>query len=96
MKRLNSALFLAISLTFSAVILIMTLFGAIRLAGLNSRAAETARRIDELETENGILSAKIENSLSLEEIENYAREKFGMSVPAPEQIFVIKEQGPLG
>ena len=89
MKQLNETLFTAVTLCFSALLLVMTLLTGIKLAAVNDAARleqETAR----LRTQNGILEAEYENSLSLEEIERYAEEVLGMQRCTPEQMIYIQ------
>lgn len=74
---------------FSAVLLVLSLLCAIDLAAVNDKAAELEKETGRLKTENQVLLAQIENSISLEELECIALEKLGMQRPTPEQIKFI-------
>lgn len=86
MSRASSILFCVICAAFSAAMLVMTLFGQIELARLNDAIAQAEAEAERLEEENGVLNARYENSVSLEEIEKYATERLGMKTPGAGQI----------
>ena len=90
MKQLNETLFTAVTLCFSALLLVMTLLTGIKLAAVNDTAARLEQETARLRTQNGILEAEYENSLSLEEIERYAEEVLGMQRCTPEQMIYIQ------
>ena len=90
MKTISEILFRAVCFCFSAVILILSLLTSIKLAAVNDTAAELDAAVGRLKTENEILRAEYENSLSLEEIERYASEKLGMQRQTPRQIIYIE------
>ncbi|MEA5151833.1 MAG: hypothetical protein VB039_04425 [Oscillospiraceae bacterium] len=90
MKQLNETLFTAVTLCFSALLLVMTLLTGIKLAAVNDAAARLEQETARLRTQNGILEAEYENSLSLEEIERYAEEVLGMQRCTPEQMIYIQ------
>ena len=90
MKQLNETLFTAVTLCFSALLLVMTLLTGIKLAAVNDAAARLEQETARLRTQNGILEADYENSLSLEEIERYAEEVLGMQRCTPEQMIYIQ------
>lgn len=90
MKQLNETLFTAVTLCFSALLLVMTLLTGIKLAAVNDAAARLEQETARLRTQNGILEAEYENSLSLEEIERYAEEVLGMQRCIPEQMIYIQ------
>ncbi len=90
MKQLNETLFTAVTLCFSALLLVMTLLTGIKLAAVNDAAARLEQETARLRTRNGILEAEYENSLSLEEIERYAEEVLGMQRCTPEQMIYIQ------
>ena len=89
MKRVSELLFKAVGLCFSAVMILLSLLTAVKLAAVNDRAAELDKSVQQLKTENEILRAEYENSLSLEEIERYAIEKLGLQRQSPGQVFYI-------
>jgi len=86
MSRVNSILFCVICAAFSAAMLVMTLFGQIELARASDAIAQMQEETERLEDENGVLRARYENSISLEEIERYATERLGMKTPGAGQI----------
>ncbi len=86
MNRVNSILFCVICAAFSAVMLVMTLFGQIELARASDAIAQMQAEAESLREENGVLRARYENSISLEEIEKYATERLGMKTPGAGQI----------
>lgn len=86
MKKVNSLLFTLVCAAFSAALLIMALFASMELAEVNDAATETQSEIERLKEENGVLRAELETELSLQEIDEYAREKLGMRTPNAEQI----------
>ncbi len=86
MSRINSVLFYVICAAFSAVMLVMALFGQIELARASDAIAQMQAEAESLKEENGVLRARYENSISLEEIERYATERLGMKTPGAGQI----------
>jgi hypothetical protein len=94
MNRPGENLFRAVCLGFSALLLVGSLFLGIRMAALNDAAAENRRRAETLRQENALLRARCECSLSLEEIERYAREELGMQYLSGEQM--IRAENPVG
>ncbi len=86
MSRASSILFYVICAAFSAVMLVMTLFGQIELARASDAIAQMQAETESLKDENGVLRARYENSISLEEIERYATERLGMKTPGAGQI----------
>lgn len=90
MKKTSEILFRAVGLLFSAVLIILSLLCSIRLAAVNDTAAGLERQAEQLKTQNEILRAEYENSLSLEEIERYATDVLGMQRCSPGQIFYLE------
>lgn len=95
MKRVSELMFRAVGFLFSAVIIVLALLASIKLAAVNDRAAGLEKEIDRLKTENEILRAGCESSMSLEEIENYAQNELGMVHREPGQIYHIEHPGAL-
>ena len=89
MNRLNSALFKGICLAFSVAALVLTLLGSVKLAELSTETAELEDKLWAAEEEKRLLSIKAENSVSLEELEQYATQKLGMQPPSAGQIIYI-------
>lgn len=90
MGRVNGILFRAICIGFSLVLLVSALLGAIRLAALNEELNALEKSLKALKEENRVLQAKVESSLSLEELERRAIEELGMQRLSPGQIIYIE------
>ncbi len=88
MKRIGENLFFGICFFFSAVLLVLSLFGAVRLAELSETTVAMEAEAAALRTENQIRRAEYESMLCLPEIERYATEVLGMQHCSPEQIAV--------
>ena len=95
-KRTSEILFNTIAALFSAVLLVLSLLCAVELAAVNDQAAALEKENERLKTENQILQTRLDNSLSLEELETYALEELGMQRPAPGQIRTIEITEHLG
>ena len=89
-------MFGAVAAVFSAVLLVLSLLCAVETAAVNDRAAALEKENERLKTENQILQTRLDNSLSLEELEAYALEELGMQRPAPGQIRTIELTENLG
>ena len=90
MKKVNESLFRAICLSFSAVLLVMSLLCSIRYAAARDEVRSLQREVNELEEANAILRASYESSVSLEEIERYATQVLGMQRCSAGQIIYIE------
>lgn len=90
LKKVNESLFRAVVFCFSALMVILSLLANIRLAAASDRAAGLQKELEELKTENQILRAEYENSVSLEEIERYATQVLGLRRCAPGQVQYIE------
>ena len=90
MGRVYGILFRAICIGFSLVLLVSALLGAIRLAALNEELNALEKSLKALKEENRVLQAKVESSLSLEELERRAIEELGMQRLSPGQIIYIE------
>ncbi len=77
-KRSSELLFNTIAALFSALLLVLSLLCAVETAAVNDRAAALEKENERLKTENQILQTRLDNSLSLEELETYALEELGM------------------
>lgn len=89
-QRRAEALFHALCLGFSAVLLVLSLLTAVRTTEINDRAAASKAAIAELTRENERLLAQSERSLSLETLERYALQELGMQPCRSEQIVFLK------
>ena len=89
-KRNTELFFNAVAVLFSALLLVMSLLCAVETAEVNDQAAALEKENERLKTENQILQTRLDNSLSLEELEAYALEELGMQRPAPGQIRTIE------
>lgn len=89
MGRMNGILFRAICIGFSLLLLVSALLGAIRLAALSEELNTLEKTLKTLKEENRVLHARVESSLSLEELERRATEELGMQRLSPGQIIYI-------
>ena len=71
------------------VLLVSALLGSIRLAALNEELTGLEKSLKTLKEENRVLQARVESSLSLEELERRATEELGMQRLSPGQIIYI-------
>ena len=78
MKQVNELLFRAVILSFSALLLVLTLLCSIRLTAERDRVSRLNREIRTAEEECGALRGRYESSRSLAEIERYATQVLGM------------------
>lgn len=92
-KTEGTVLFYAVCLLFSACLLVLSLLSGIQTTAVNDQAAALEKEIAELKTENEILRAAYDSSISLEELEQLAAEKLGMQRCTPEQIYTIELPG---
>lgn len=88
-SRLSRILFRIICIGFSQLLLVGTLMGSIELAAMNEELTALEQELSELKNDKRILQARYESSLSLEELERYAKEELGMQTLKPSQIFYI-------
>jgi hypothetical protein len=91
MDRPGEILFRAICLGFSLLLLVGSLLYGIQTTAYNDAAAAYRREAERLRSENAILLARCESSLSLEEIERYAVEELGMQRLCAEQMRNVGE-----
>lgn len=89
-KQLNETMFRAVGLCFSAVLIVLSLLTGIKTAAVNDDASKLRQQTEVLKAENELLSARYDNSLSLEELETYASDVLGMQRCNPSQIFYIE------
>ena len=71
------------------MLLVSALLGSIRLAALNEELTGLEKSLKTLKEENRVLQARVESSLSLEELERRATEELGMQRLSPGQIIYI-------
>ncbi len=90
MSGLHESFFRAICLAFSAVILVLFLLTTIDIAVERDRRGRLSREVAELEEDNERLRVQVQNSLSPEAIERYAREGLGMQQAGPGQILYLR------
>lgn len=88
-KQLNETLFRAVGLCFSAVLIVLALLTNIKTAAVNDEAARLRQETEALKLENELMCAEYDNSMSLEELEAYARDVLGMQQCSPSQIYYI-------
>lgn len=82
-------LFRAVCMSAAALMLVLSLLCSIRVAAANDRAARLEKENDALSKEIELLNARVESSLSLEELERRAVEELGLQRCTPGQIIVI-------
>lgn len=88
-KQLSEQLFRAVCLGFSAILLVMALFGQIRLVKTESRIESLENAIADAEDERVVLQIRLNEALPLEELERRAVQELGMRHPEPGQIVTI-------
>ncbi len=86
MKSTRELLFSVICISFSSLLLVLSLLGAVRLAALGDHASDLEAERKQLETENQRLLVAYEMLLNLEEIEKYGIEVLGLQHCSPGQI----------
>jgi cell division protein FtsL len=91
-KQLSEQLFRTVCLGFSALLLVMALFGQIRLVKTESRIESLENAIAEAENERIVLQIRLNEALSLEELERHAVQELGMRHPELGQIVTIDYQ----
>ena len=96
MKKFRETAFILICVFFSVTLLVLCLVSSIELNRVNDLATDCESEIGILKTENEILRAEFENSLSLEELETYAVEVLGMQHCSPGQIVYIEHTDTVG
>ena len=89
MRKLNSTIFLAVCAAFSAAALVLTMLCSVKLAGLSQETAALEQRLRAAREENNRLQVETAGSLSLYELERYAKEELGMQMPTAGQIYHI-------
>lgn len=88
-KQLSEQLFRAVCLVFSAILLVMALFGQIRLVKTESHIESLENAIADAENERVVLQIRLNEALPLEELERRAVQELGMRHPEPGQIVTI-------
>lgn len=91
-KQLSEQLFRAVCLGFSALLLVMALFGQIRLVKTESRIESLENAIADAENERIVLQIRLNEALPLEELERRAVQELGMRHPEPGQIVTMDYQ----
>ncbi len=91
MKQINEALFRSVCLSFSAFLLILLLLTDIDLAAEKDRCARLASEVESITVDNELLRARIEQRLSLDSLDRYARETLGLVPCAPGQLVALGE-----
>lgn len=91
MKQVNELLFRAVCMAAAALMLVLSLLCSISVAAANDRAARLEKENTAIAREIELLNARVESSLSLEELERRAVEELGLQRCTPGQIIVIEE-----
>ena len=80
-------LFRVVCIFFSAVLLLFTLLNNVKLMAVENFCVELEEKIAQAEYENEILRVRLENRISLNELERIAVNQLGMHRPSPEQLY---------
>lgn len=86
MKRASELAFRVICLSFSVLMLVLTLFTHIQLVRTQSCIAELETKIARAENEHITLQIETASVLNLRELERRATQELGMRHPEPGQI----------
>ncbi len=89
MKQLNESLFRTICLAFSALLLTVFLLTTIDTAVERDKRGRLAREVSDLEEGNDRLRAQLQETLSPEGLEAFARDRLGMQPASPGQIVYL-------
>ena len=89
MRRLSEIVFCTVCFGFAAVLLVLSLLGAVRLATLSDEDAGLEQELETLKDETQALRVTYESMLQLDEIERYAVEELGLQHCSPGQIVYI-------
>ena len=93
MRKRSAALFKAVCVVFSVCTLVLCLLWRVCLAQAEENIAALEDALKEAETEARVLTAKYDSSISLEELDSYARGALGMQPPEPGQIVYLDWPG---
>lgn len=83
----STLLFRAVSLLFSAILLLLALVSNVKLMAAEIEIEELEKKLETTAKETEILRVRLENRLSLEEIETLALTELGMHRPGAEQLY---------
>lgn len=83
----STVVFRLVCLGFSALLLIMSLQQRARLMELEGSISRLEKEIELEEKETQILKVKLENRISLAELESIALQRLGMHRPTPAQLY---------
>ena len=89
MERITDFLFDTVLFSFSAMVLVLMLFGCVRLSQSENRTEKLELMILEQRSENRMLQAQCESGMSLSELEDYALNELGMQPCRPRQIVYL-------
>ena len=93
MRRLSEIVFCTVCFSFAAVLLVLSLLGAVRLASLSDEDAGLEQELETLKDETRALRVTYDSMLQLDEIERYAVEELGLQHCSPGQIVYIDPVG---
>lgn len=80
-------LFRAVSVLFSAILLLLALLSNAELMAVEIEISELENKLEATVKETEILRVRLENRLSLKEIETLALTELGMHRPGAEQLY---------
>lgn len=92
-ERLAALLFRVVCLSFSALLLVLTLFCHIRLVRAENEIADLNKAVADAGNERILLEIRRDRSLRLDELERRAVQELGMRHPEPGQITAITYLG---
>ena len=88
-RSVSNFLFRTVCIIFSVLLLVLTLLARVELMRLDKEIEELYELIEREETESRILTVKLENRISLSELEDYAAQILGMHRPTAQQLYFI-------
>ncbi len=89
MKRILDQFFLIIAISFSALVLVLSLLASIDLTAEKNKSGQLHREIQELTEHNSVLNKELGQMFRLEVIESFAREELGMQICRPDQLVYL-------
>lgn len=92
-ERLSGLLFRAVVTGFSAVFLLLSLFGQIQLVRRQENLARMESRLSQAQEEKRRMQLELAQRCTLDRLEQIARERLGMHAPEQGQIRIIEIQG---
>lgn len=92
-RRTPALLFRIICLSFSALLLVMSLWQQIRLTSCEKEIESLQQSVSVERDRQVQLELRLSTQLTLDELESYAVQVLGMQHPAPDQIVYLDKVG---